>query len=100
MSVLSLGLLVAFIAVFIWIKWDEKRKWETVYEAFGHQSRDVQKRYGYLKRNGIRCRLKNYTPGTIRMMGMQGSQMSTQSTLLLQVHKKDIDQAYKYLAEF
>lgn len=100
MSVLSVMLLIAFIAVFIWIKRDDKRKWKTVHEAFGHKSREIQKRYGYLRRKGIRCRLKNYTPGTVRMVGMQGGQMSTQSTVLLQVHLNDIEEAHKYLAEF
>lgn len=100
MSVLSIGLLVALIAMFIWIKWDDKHKWETVYEAFGHQARQAQERLSYLRGKGIRCRLKNYAPGTIRMMGMQGSQLSTQSTVLLQAYKKQIDEAYKHLSDF
>jgi len=100
MSILTIVLFAAFIAVFIWIKRDEKRKWETVYEAFGDKSKEAQQRYSYLRKNGIHCRLKNYTPGNIRMMGMQGSQMSKQLTLLLQVHKNDIDRANKHLADF
>ncbi|HLQ70345.1 MAG TPA: hypothetical protein VK142_00950 [Bacillota bacterium] len=100
MSILSIVLLVVFIAVFIWIKWDENRKWETVYESFGHQSKKVQERYSYLRKNGIECRMKNFTPGTVRMLGMQGAQTSTQSTILLQVNKKEIDRANKHLADF
>ena|SRR5699024_8527012 len=100
MSVLSIGLLVALVVVFIWIKWGDNRKWETVYEAFGHSSQEAQERYSYLRRKNIRCQLKNYTPGTVRMMGQQGAQTSTQSTILLQVHKKDKDQAFKHLADF
>lgn len=100
MSVLSLGLLVALIGVFIWIKWEEKRKWTTVYEAFGHRSRGIQERYHYLKGRNIRCRIKHYTPGTMRMIGQQGAQMSTQSTMMLQVPTKDVDRAMKHLADF
>lgn len=44
MPVLSVGLLVALIVIFIWIKWDDKHKWESVYEVFGHNSKALEAR--------------------------------------------------------
>ncbi|MUV37897.1 hypothetical protein JNUCC1_01703 [Lentibacillus sp. JNUCC-1] len=99
MSGLTIILLVALIGVFILIKLDDKGKWETVYEAQGHQTAEIQRRESYLKSKGLHCRLKNHTPSTIRMAGMRGAQSSTQSTLQLQVHKKEADQAFRFLSE-
>lgn len=99
MSILTLGLLIAFIALFIWMKWDENHKWKTVYEASSTYLDDAQKRFGHLRQKGIRCRLKNHTPETLRTIGTQGNQPPNQTTTLLQVHKKDIDQAHKHLAD-
>ena len=100
MSGLTLILIVAFIAVFIWIKVDENKNWKTLFEFAGQHSQELTARYNYLKRQGIRCKLKNYNPGTIRMMGMQGTQMSKQGSILLQVHKKDEEKAMKIMADF
>lgn len=93
-------LIIAISSVFIWIRWYEKGKWETVAEAFGNQSKELQSKYHYLMRQGISCRLKNYTPVTIRMKGSQGGQGSLQNTIQLQVNKKEIDQAYRHLSDF
>lgn len=100
MSYLSIGLLVALIAVFIWIKWDDKHKWETVYEASDHRTREAQQRLGYLRKRGVHCRLKNDLPSIGRMTGMGGMQNSTQASIQLQVHKKETEQASRLLADF
>jgi|SRR5699024_2630271 len=100
MSVLTLVLIVALVVLLIWDTWSKNRNWVSLYEVFGHQSKVIQEMYAYLKRNKIRCRIKNYSPGTVRMIGLQGAQTSTQSTIKLQVHKNDEEQAMKHLADF
>lgn len=100
MSGLTFILIVLFIAVFIWIKIEEKRNWETVFESTENRSRELTARYNYLKRQGIRCKLKKYSPDSFRMLGMQGAPMSNQGSMLLQVHKKDVDKASKFMADF
>lgn len=100
MSVISIGLLVAFIVFFVLVKRDNNSKWKIAYESPNNQSSDLQQRYMYLKRSGIHCRLVSYAPNSGNMMGMQATDVSSQLILQLQVHKKDIDQALQYLSQF
>lgn len=99
MSILSIGLLIAFIVLFIWIKREDKHKWETVYESYGDSMGEAQRRLHYLRSRGIHCRLKNDSPGT-SMMGMGSTQNAAETSVQLQVQKKETDQAFKYLADF
>lgn len=100
MSALTLGVLIVFIGLFIWLKWDEKRKWKTVYEATSTRPDEVQARYGLLREKGIRCRLNHHTSETLRAIGTQGANPPTPTNIQLQVHRKDLDEAHKHLADY
>ncbi|MUV37823.1 hypothetical protein JNUCC1_01629 [Lentibacillus sp. JNUCC-1] len=101
MSSLTAAWIVVPIAiVLIWIIWNDKRKWKTVYEVSGGQSDEIQVRYNYLKRQGIQCRVKSFTPSNVKSIGTQSKQIPKQSTTHLQVNKKETDRAYKHLADF
>ncbi|MQM40154.1 hypothetical protein KBTX_04200 [wastewater metagenome] len=99
MGTFSVLLLVALIVVYIFIKRDDKRNWETVYEApSGSKAVDVQQRYIYLKRNRIHCHQKTVSlkVGSIRST----PHASMQTITRIEVHQKDADRARRLLAEF
>lgn len=100
MGIVSILLLIALIVLYIFIKRDDRRNWETVYEASGGSKVDsVQRRYAYLKRNRIHCHLKTLSP---RVGQIQSKAVNPSMSMItrINVRKSDAARARQLLNEF
>ncbi len=92
-------LLVAVVAVGIYLYWSDKKNWELVYETSGHAMKEAQAMFSYLNRHGLKCRLK-----TSPARGFGGTGVFTHPSLLasvkIEVHKKDVERALNLLADY
>lgn len=90
-------LLVIAVLIFliIYLKWDDMKNWETVYEAHGMQMAKAQARFVFLKQRGVKCRMKTITPAVMR-----GASPVMLTSVKVDVCKKDLPKAYALLKEF
>ena len=91
-------LLVLLVVLFVYIYWEDKRNWELVYESTGLYMQSVQSRFSYLRANGVKCRIKTSGGRSISFSSGMGS--SGMVSVKLEVHKRDLEKAYRLLAEF
>ncbi|MTI71843.1 MAG: DUF3810 domain-containing protein [Firmicutes bacterium] len=86
-------LIILFVLVGSMIYIKENRTWKTIYEG---KLKMVQKKYTYLKGNGVKCKIKTLTPKGNKSYGTMIGNTFTFSKL--NVHKKDLNKALKLLS--
>ena len=96
MDSISYVLLTVLIGVGLYIYWDDKNNWELIYETADHAAHKAQSRFSLLKASGINCRLRTSSPRGINLLGMSSP---TSGSFRLEVHKRDLEKAWKLLAE-
>lgn len=100
MEGLSILLLIALILVYAWIKWEDRRNWESVYEVSGNRTPEAEERYAYLKARQVRCRLKTIGSGGTDVTNEDVSQNSFFNSVKIEVPKKEADKALRILREY
>lgn len=100
MDILSILLLIALILVYAWIKWEDRRNWESVYEISGSHRPEAEKRYAYLKTRQVRCRLKTIGSGTGDVTNENIPRNSFFNSVKIEVPKKEADKAFQLLREY
>ncbi len=86
---------VSFIGVGLWLYISENLQWATIDEATNAGAGRLQSKFFYLKSKGIRCRLKSRRQTSVARGGFSGAVVY----LELQVFKKDLNKAYKFLTQ-
>jgi hypothetical protein len=89
-------LIIALLVVWIFIKWNENKNWETIYEGSSTSIRVAQSKFAFLKANGVRCRMKTISP----RIASQSVNPSMQTTVRVLVNKKDLSKAYSLFSDY
>ncbi len=87
--------IAVLILLGIYLKWDDQKNWETIYEAPGMQMAKAQARFAFLKQRGVKCRMK-----TITSVAVRGASPVMLTTVRVDVGKKDLPKTYALLKEF
>lgn len=92
---ISALLLIAAVITWTAIKIQDWR-WEVFLESrdSGPQVEELHRKFAVLKNNGVRCRLKTIFPRVAR-----GFHPSTQTTMRIEVHKSDLNEAYRIISQ-
>jgi len=88
-------IIAALIFLIIYLKWDDLKNWETIYEVPGMHLAKAQARFAFLKQRGVKCRMKTITPVAVR-----GASPVMLTSVKVDVCKKDLSKAYAFLKEF
>lgn len=86
---------VVIVLLFLLItKFDEAKNWVTIYEAQGREIEKAHARLAYLKRHGVKCRIRIQTP-----LGARGSGPLLVTTAKVDVCRQEWKRAAALLAE-
>ncbi|GAA0460106.1 hypothetical protein [Alkalibacillus silvisoli] len=90
-------ILVALSLIVIVLRYRDLRFYQTLYETAGYRPNEINRRYTYLREQGVRCRLQN-TTSKMGVIVHGGSELGT--TIRLLVHKKDFNQAEAIMVDY
>ncbi|HEU5140809.1 MAG TPA: hypothetical protein VFT51_12590 [Bacillales bacterium] len=100
MDVLSIFLLIALILIYAWIKWEDRKNWESVYEISGNRRPEAEERYAYLKARQVKCRLKTTGSGGGDVAKEDVARNSFFNSVKIEVPKKEANKAFRLLREY
>ena len=93
MDGLGLLVLLALIAVYLWLRREDQRTWVTIDDAHGRGLESLYWRLAYLQARGVRCRIKaTYATGH-QPPGQTGVSLPFAPRAILQVQREDSELA-------
>ncbi len=91
-DIVNIFLILALIVLGYLIYKEEKEDWEVFHEATGYAVENAHRKFKYLRKNGVRCRLKTATGRRITRLSV-----GDHTAVKIEVHKKDLDKAKKLM---
>lgn len=88
-------IIIAVIALIVWIRWLVKRTWKRIEAGQGEIAEEIRIKYQHLETNQIRCKMKTVDSGDIVPAGGM-----SESILQLYVHRQDYEKAMNLLDDF
>ncbi len=90
---LGLLVLVVLIVIYIWLRREDNKKWETIYDAHGRGLEALYRRLAYLQARGVRCRMKSTFSTGHQSSGQARASLPFAPRAILQVHREDSQRA-------
>lgn len=87
-------IIIAFIALIVWIRWIIKSTWKRIEAGQGEIAEEIRIKYQHLESNNIKCKMKTVESDDIVPAGS-----NSEPVIQLYVHKKDYDKAMAILEE-